>query len=138
MAHNSRRAHLVCNRNARQQKTGACMELYEVEVTCPDKDSAREIARACLSARLVACANVLPKIESLFCWQGQIDSETEVLLRMKTPAPHFDAVCQHIRAHHPYTLPAIVALPVQAMGPGVADWVAEETRAVDQAAKICD
>lgn len=110
------------------------MECFEVEVTCPDKASARAIATACLKARLVACANLLPKVESLFCWQGQIDSESETLLRMKTPVRNFDAACAVIRAHHPYTLPAIVALPVQAMGPGVAGWIAEET----QGAKICD
>ncbi len=105
------------------------MELYEVEVTCPDKDSARAIAQACLKARLVACANLLPKVESLFCWQGQIDSETEVLLRMKTPAPNFEAVCHKIRAKHPYDMPAIIALLVQAVGPGVDGWVASETQA---------
>jgi len=112
----------------------ARMDLFEVEVTCPDKDSAREIASACLRKKLVACANLLPKIESLFIWQGQIDSESEVLLRLKTPAHNFDAVCAQIRAHHPFELPAIIALPVQAMGPGVADWVAQET----QLANICD
>ena len=110
------------------------MDVFEVEVTCPDKDSARAIASACLRGRLVACANLLSKVESLFCWQGQIDSETEVLLRMKTPARNFDAVCAVIRANHPFELPAIIALPVQAMGPGVADWIAQET----QLAKICD
>lgn len=103
------------------------MQLYEVEVTCPDDDTARIIARACLAARLVACANILPEVESLFHWQGQIDSETETLLRLKTPAAHFDAVCALIKTHHPYSLPAIVALPVAAMGPGVADWVKGET-----------
>ena len=110
------------------------MDLFEVEVTCPDKDSAREIASACLRNRLVACANLFPKVESLFCWQGQIDSETEVLLRLKTPAQHFDAVCAEIRSKHPYDLPAITALPVRALGPGVAEWIAQET----QLAKICD
>ncbi|MCH8465545.1 MAG: divalent-cation tolerance protein CutA [Roseinatronobacter sp.] len=112
----------------------ADMELLEVEVTCPDKDSARAIASACLKARLIACANLLPKVESLFCWQGQIDSETEVLLRMKTPRPNFEAVCTRIRSHHPYDLPAIIALPIAALGPGVSEWVIQEL----QAAKICD
>ncbi|MGY6696539.1 MAG: divalent-cation tolerance protein CutA [Roseinatronobacter sp.] len=105
------------------------MELYEVEVTCPDRDSARAIAQACLKARRVACANLLPKVESLFCWQGQIDSESEVLLRMKTPRGNFDEVCALIRANHPFDLPAIIALAVKDAGPGVADWVAAETRA---------
>ena len=110
------------------------MDVLEIEVTCPDKESARDIAQACLRSRLVACANLIPKIESLFCWQGQIDSETEVLLRMKAPAAGFDAVAECIRAHHPYSLPAIIGLRIAALGPGVADWIAAET----QAAKICD
>lgn len=105
------------------------MKLFEVEVTCPDAHSAREIARACLTARLVACANLISDVESLFVWQGQIDSETEVLLRMKTPARNFDAVCARIQSLHPFDLAAIIALPVQEMGPGVADWVAQETGA---------
>ena len=100
--------------------------LIEVEVTCPDKDSAQDIARAALQARLVACANILPGLESLFHWQGQIDSETEVLLRMKAPDTRFGALCDVIAAHHPYALPAITAVPVAAAGPGVAEWVANE------------
>lgn len=100
--------------------------LIEVEVTCPDEDSARKIAKAALQARLVACANILPGLESLFHWQGQIDSESEVLVRMKAPARQFDALCHIISAHHPYELPAITALPLAAIGPGVADWVAAE------------
>jgi periplasmic divalent cation tolerance protein len=110
------------------------MDILEIEVSCPDRDSARAIAEACLRARLVACANLLPRLESLFRWQGQIDSESEVLLRMKAPAARFDAVASCIRAHHPYSLPAITGLPVVALGEGVADWVARET----QDAKICD
>ncbi|WP_296644001.1 divalent-cation tolerance protein CutA [Roseinatronobacter sp.] len=101
-------------------------DLIEVEVTCPDADSARQIARAALEARLVACANILPGLESLFHWQGLIDSESEVLVRMKAPAGQFDALCHVIAAHHPYELPAITALPLTAIGPGVAEWVATE------------
>ncbi len=104
------------------------MEILEIEVTCPDEESARDIAKACLRAHLIACANLLPKVESLFCWQGQIDSESEVLLRMKARASHFERVAECIRHHHPYSLPAIIALPVSMHGPGVAEWVASETK----------
>ncbi|MGY6549479.1 MAG: divalent-cation tolerance protein CutA [Roseinatronobacter sp.] len=102
-------------------------EILEVEVTCPDRDTARLIASACLTEGLVACANILPKVESLFYWQGRIDSESEVLLRMKTQAGHFAQVCAQIKATHPYDLPAIIALPVRLAGPGVVDWVRAET-----------
>ncbi len=102
------------------------MELIELEVTCPDTDSARAVARAVLQARLAACANIVTGVESLFHWQGRIDSETEALLRLKAPASAFDALCAVITRHHPYDLPAITALAVARAGPGVGDWVAAE------------
>jgi periplasmic divalent cation tolerance protein len=98
----------------------------EVEVTCPDKDCARKIARAALKARMVACANLLGGMESLFHWQGQIDSETETLLRMKAPEAHFKELCALVAQHHPYELPAITALPISHAAPGLPDWIAGE------------
>ena len=53
-------------------------------VTAPDLKTARVLARAALQARLIACANLLPKIESHYRWQGKIESGTEVLLVLKT------------------------------------------------------
>ncbi|MCC6007601.1 MAG: divalent-cation tolerance protein CutA [Rhodobacteraceae bacterium] len=101
--------------------------LLEVEVTCPDADVARDIARACLSARLAACANILPGVESLFHWQGDIAAEGEALLRLKSQEAHFDALAAMIARHHPYDLPAITALSVRRAGPRVQGWVEAET-----------
>lgn len=101
--------------------------VIEIEVTCPGSAVARDIARACLEARAIACANILPGVESLFRWDGKVAVETEVLLRMKTQSGHFDTVCGLIARNHPYELPAIVAVPVLRAGPGVARWVADET-----------
>ena len=101
----------------------------DVEVTCPDAASARRIARAALQGGLVACANILPGVESLFRWQGRIESEAEVLLRLKTRLGAFDALAELIMRLHPYDQPAIVALPLRALGPGVEDWLRDSISA---------
>ena len=63
-----------------------------VLVTAPDMKTARRLARAALDARLVACANLLPKIESHYWWQEKIDSSAEVLVIFKTSKTKLDAL----------------------------------------------
>ena len=101
--------------------------LLEVEVTCPDAEVASAIARACIEARLAACAQVWPGLRSLFSWQGAVADEAEVALRLKTTEARFDALAACIRALHPYEVPAIQGLPVTAATDDFADWVRAET-----------
>jgi periplasmic divalent cation tolerance protein len=103
--------------------------LWEVEVTCPDIETARAIARAAVAARLAACANILPGVESHYRWQGEVQTDAEVLLRLKTAPALFMALSATICTHHPYDRPAISALPAVALGPGVAAWLSIETGA---------
>ena len=58
-----------------------------VLVTAPDLKTARKLARAALEARLIACANIVPRIESHYRWEGKIESGKELLLVMKTAVP---------------------------------------------------
>ncbi len=102
-------------------------DLLEVEVTCPDTDSAREIARAAVDARLAACGNIIGGVESVYRWQGAVESAPEVLLRLKARDGVFDALAALIVQRHPYDQPAIVALSVRAAGPGTEEWLRSET-----------
>jgi periplasmic divalent cation tolerance protein len=103
------------------------MEPLEIEVTCPDEAVADAIARAAVAARLAACVWVIPGVTAVYRWQGAVETAPEVLLRLKSRADLFDRLCALIRAQHPYELPAIVALPVAALGPGVGAWWQAET-----------
>ncbi|MCX6927600.1 MAG: divalent cation tolerance protein CutA, partial [Verrucomicrobia bacterium] len=76
-----------------------------VLVTAPDLKTGRMLARAALAARLVACANLVPKIESHYWWQGKIESGAEVLMVMKTTTVHLAALEKLILAKHPYETP---------------------------------
>ena len=99
-----------------------------VLVTAPDLKTARALARAALSARLVACANLLPKIESHYRWQGKIASGTEVLLVLKTARSKLAALEKLILAGHPYDTPEFLALPVSAGNKKYLGWLAANCR----------
>lgn len=103
------------------------MEPVEVEVTCPDAACAQRLAEAAVAVRLAACGWVIPGVLAVYRWQGAVETAPEVLLRLKSRADLFDGLCALIRAGHPYDLPAIVAVPVARLGPGVAAWWEAET-----------
>ena len=73
-----------------------------VLVTAPDLKTGRKLARAALAARLVACVNLIPGIESHYWWQGKIEAGAEVLLVMKTTTARLAALEELVVAKHPY------------------------------------
>lgn len=83
-----------------------------VLVTAPDLKTARGLAQAALSAKLVACANLVPKIESHYWWQGKLESGAEVLILFKTTRAKQAALEKLIVAEHPYDTPEFIALPL--------------------------
>ena len=93
----------------------------------PDRDSADAMAAALIKARLAACVNVLAPCTSVYRWQGAVETATEVPLLIKTTADGYAALEAEIRAHHPYELPEIVAVPVVRGLPAYLDWVAAQT-----------
>lgn len=99
-----------------------------VLVTAPDLKTARVLARTALSARLVACANLLPKIESHYRWQGKIASGAEVLVVFKTARSKLAALEKLILARHPYDTPEFLVLPVTAGSKTYLDWLASATK----------
>ncbi|KFB08471.1 divalent-cation tolerance protein CutA [Nitratireductor basaltis] len=100
----------------------------DIWVTCPDRDVAGKIAKATLSERIVACANIFGTVSSIYHWKGAIESEEEVPLLLKTRAEHFEAVRKLVREHHTYDVPAIVATPITEIDTDYADWLRDETK----------
>ena len=85
-------------------------DLQIVLVTAPDLDTARALARAVLEARLAACVNIVPQIESHYWWQGKIDSGNEVLMVIKTAVAQIPKLENAILAKHPYDTAEFVVL----------------------------
>ncbi len=83
-----------------------------VLVTVPDLKTARKLARLALEARLVACATLVPRIESHYWWRGKIERGSELLIVFKTTRRCLDDLEKLILAKHPYDTPEFVVLPI--------------------------
>jgi periplasmic divalent cation tolerance protein len=94
-----------------------------VLVTAPDLKTARKLACAALEAKLVACANLVPRIESHYWWRGKVEKNAEVLLILKTTRPQLSALEKLILAKHPYDTPEFVVLSLNGGNRRYLDWL---------------
>ena len=83
-----------------------------VLMTAANREEANQIAELLVSERLAACVQILPEIESVYRWQGEVKREKEILLLAKTVASRFAELESKVRALHSYETPEIVAVPV--------------------------
>ena len=99
-----------------------------VLVTTPSPERAAEIARALVEERLAACGNVVPGLRSIYRWEGKVQDEPEALLLLKTTRARFEALRDRVLALHPYEVPEVIALPIEAGSARYLAWIADETR----------
>ncbi|MEM2912147.1 MAG: divalent-cation tolerance protein CutA [Candidatus Bathyarchaeia archaeon] len=88
------------------------MEEIVVLVTTSSKEEAEKIVRGLLEEKLIACANIIGPVHSLFWWQGKIDIAQEHLILMKTRKDLFDKLSKRVKALHSYEVPEIIAIPI--------------------------
>ncbi len=98
-----------------------------IYVTAPSREEALTLARALVQERLVACANVLPGITSVFWWEGAVQDEAEHAFLAKTRRDLVPRVVERVKALHSYTCPCVIALPIAEGNPAFLDWIGEET-----------
>jgi periplasmic divalent cation tolerance protein len=98
-----------------------------VYVTAPE-DEAVDLAKTLVNERLVACVNIVPGLRSIYCWQGKVEDEPEVLCIMKTRTTLFEALRDRVRELHSYEVEEIIALPIMAGNLPYLDWIKENTR----------
>jgi periplasmic divalent cation tolerance protein len=99
-----------------------------VLVTAPGADEAARIARAVVEDRLAACGNVVPGLRSIYRWKGAVQEDAEALLVLKTTRDRFEALRARVLALHPYEVPEVIALPVEAGSAPYLAWISAETR----------
>ena len=103
------------------------MEFRLLYITAAKVEEARRIGKALVEERLAACANIVPGLESIYHWQGEIVEDREILLIVKTRAELVDAAIAKVKELHSYTCPCIVALPILTGNPAYLDWLGQET-----------
>ncbi len=99
-----------------------------VFITTPTPEVAAQIARALVEERLAACGNVVPGLRSIYRWEGKIHDDAEALLVLKTTRARFEALRERALALHPYEVPEVIALPIEAGSAPYLEWIAAETR----------
>jgi periplasmic divalent cation tolerance protein len=99
-----------------------------VLVTTPTAEQAAELARTLVEERLAACGNVVPGLRSIYRWEGKVQDDAEALLLLKTTRARFDALRARVLALHPYDVPEVLAVPVEAGSAPYLAWIADSTR----------
>lgn len=95
----------------------------------PDRDAAREAAARLLDEKLIACANILPTIESIFEYEGRCESETECAAIFKTTDQRTEEAIAMLGKLHPYDTPAILSWTCDEAHPATLDWLVRTTGA---------
>jgi periplasmic divalent cation tolerance protein len=98
-----------------------------VFMTAATGEEALRLAEKLVGAQLAACVQILPGMQSIYRWQGNIERQSEVLLIAKTVKSRFEALEREVRALHSYETPEIVALPVTASSAPYLEWLAANT-----------
>jgi len=95
-------------------------------ITAPDLKTGRKLAELALQARLAACANIVPKIESHYWWRGRIESGNEVLMVLKTRRARLKALEALVLEHHPYDTPELITVSLQDGTAAYLRWLGSE------------
>jgi periplasmic divalent cation tolerance protein len=94
-----------------------------VLTTAASAEEARKIAHALVDRRLAACVNIIPKIESIYRWEGKVEESQEYLLLIKTTAQAFPALREAIQELHSYEVPECIALAIEEGSEAYLKWI---------------
>lgn len=94
-----------------------------VLVTAPSEEVAMSMARSLLDEGRISCANIIPKIRSVYRWKGEVCDEAEVLMVLKAPSEIFEVLRARIVELHPYETPEVLRLEVAEGHRPYLDWV---------------
>lgn len=111
-----------------RQVSGMKDDYLLVFCTFPTADEARQIGTQLVELQAAACVNLVPSIESIYRWDGEIKDSTEVLALIKTTANNFPELQARIDELHPYDVPEVIAVPIERGAPAYLSWISAMTR----------
>jgi periplasmic divalent cation tolerance protein len=94
-----------------------------IYVTFPNKELAHKIIYKLLELKLIACANIFPKIESIYLWNGSIEKNEEFVAILKTSNKHYTTIEKYIKEHHDYKVPCIFSIKNTKFEKNFAKWI---------------
>jgi periplasmic divalent cation tolerance protein len=103
------------------------MRLSIAYITANSSDQAWRIGRTLVQARLAACVNVIPGMNSIYWWEGEIQEDAEMIVIAKTRESLLPKLIETVKSVHSYDCPCIIAVPVLGGNPDYLDWIGRET-----------
>ena len=97
-------------------------------ITTANPEEAQRISNILLSERKAACINIVSRVDSLFWWQGKLDSAQESLVIVKTKTSLLNEIVTLVREIHSYDIPEIIALPIVGGNQDYLDWIGKEAQ----------
>lgn len=101
------------------------MRVLKAISTFPNVESARKVIRELVSQKLIACGNIIPHVESIYMWEGELCEETEVLAIMKTHEEKISSLKQVLSELHPYEVPELIITEIVDGSDDYLNWVRE-------------
>ena len=99
-----------------------------VLITTPTLRESRAIGKILVKEKLAACANIIPRVESVFFWQGRVHQEGEALMVVKTRRAAFGRLVKRVKSLHSYSVPEVIALPIVGGSKEYLRWIQETAR----------
>ena len=102
------------------------MEARFIYITCKDKTEALSIGRLLLVENLIACANVMDGMTSVYRWEGKVVEDNETVLIAKSVASKVPELIEKVKSTHSYSIPCVVSLPIKEGNPDYIGWIGDE------------
>jgi len=94
-----------------------------VYITTSGKEESKKIARVLLEEKLVACANIISNMESIYWWEGKLEEDVESILLVKTRSQLVDKVIDKVREIHSYQTPCALEIQIKKGSQDYLDWL---------------
>ncbi|PQJ29903.1 divalent-cation tolerance protein CutA [Rubritalea profundi] len=102
------------------------MEVILVYINFPNRESARQIGTGLIEKQLAACVNIIPEVESIYQWKGEVKVENEVMVIVKTTASRYKQLEAFVLEKHPYDVPEVISLPLSQGSESYLNWVQDK------------
>ncbi len=99
------------------------MDYILILCTINDKSAAVSIAKVLVEKGLIACANIIPNTNSIYKWDGEVQTDEELLMVMKSKDAHFERVKNEIEMLHPYEVPEVISIPLKFGSEAYLNWI---------------